>query len=56
MNQELLLKINALIAKAKAEGKPDMKFKVASGNTSSLAKVITTQEQADTFMKILRAL
>lgn len=56
MKQKLLLEINALKEKAKSKGKKDLKFKVASGNTSSLTEVITTQEQADTFMKFLKAL
>lgn len=33
-----------------------IKFTLKSGRTSSLAKVVKTKEQADLFMKMLRAL
>jgi len=56
MKKKLSEEIEALKAKAKAEGLKDMKFKVASGNTTPLSRVIKTQEQADTFMKILKAI
>lgn len=56
MNRKLSLEIKALKKKAKSQGKSDFKFKVASGNNSSLNKVITTKAQADTFMKFLKAL
>lgn len=54
MKKKLSEEIEAL--KAKAEGLKDMKFKLASGNTTALSRVIKTQEQADTFMKILKAI
>jgi hypothetical protein len=53
MDKKLAAEIDAHIAKAKASGN-NWKFTVKSGNTSSLAKVIKTQEQADIFMLLLK--
>jgi hypothetical protein len=41
---------------ARRQGKTSVKVTLKSGQTSSLGKVIKTQEQADLFMKMLRAL
>ena len=56
MPPTLLAQIKALKAKAKVLGNSNLKFKVASGNVSSLNQVIKTKEEADIFMKFLRAL
>lgn len=56
MTKKLSKEIIALKAKTKAKGKGNVKFKIASGRSSSLSQVITTKEEADTFMKFLRAL
>lgn len=58
MIKKLQEEIEALKAKAKAPDNQDVKFNVASGDeeSTSLNKVIKTKEQADTFMKILRAI
>lgn len=56
MNKKLLEEMEALKARAKATGKKGLKFTLTSGNTSSLGQVIKTKEQADTFMKILKAI
>ena len=53
MDKKLAAEIDALIAKAATIDK-NVKFTVKSGNTSSLAKVIKTQEQADIFMLLLK--
>lgn len=56
MNKKLLEEMEALKARAKTSGKNGLKFTLTSGNTSSLGQVIKTKEQADTFMKILKAI
>lgn len=60
MNEKLLKEIDALIARAKAPDNPhrDLKFKMRPGYAESLPlnKIIKTKEQADAFMKMLRAL
>jgi len=60
MNEKLQKEIDALIARAKAPDNPhrDLKFKMRPGYKESLTlnKLITTQEQADLFMKMLRSL
>lgn len=55
MEKEVMDKIFAIIAKAKAEGRKAEEYKLASGRTSSLGKVITSQKKADAFMAALRA-
>jgi hypothetical protein len=40
----------------KQAGKPQVKFTLKSGETSSLGKMIRTKEQANLFMKLLRGL
>lgn len=42
--------------KTKAVTKPGFKITMKSGETSSLGKMIKTQEQADLFMKLLRSM
>ena len=41
---------------ARKNGRPRIEVTLKSGDTSSLGKMIRTQEQADFFMKILRSL
>ena len=56
MKEKVLKEVEEHIKKAKAIGKPDFKVTVKSGETSSLGKIITTQKQADLFMKMLKSL
>ena len=56
MKEKILKEVEEHIKKAKAIGKADFKITVKSGGTSSLGKVITTKEQGDFFMKMLKAL
>ncbi len=56
MDEKILKEVEEHIKKAKAIAKPDFKVTVKSGETSSLGKIITTQKQADLFMKMLKAL
>jgi hypothetical protein len=45
-----------LAEEARKNGLPRIEVTLKSGDTSSLSKMIKTQEQADFFMKILRSL
>ncbi len=56
MKKKFSDELAALKAKAKASGYKGVKFTTTSGNETALSRVIKTQEQADTFMRILRAL
>lgn len=56
MKEKILKEAEVLAKKAKAIGNADFKITVKSGETSSLGKIITTQKQADLFMKMLKAL
>ena len=56
MNEALTYKIKQLSNKAKESGKHDIKVTLTSGNENSLSKAIKTKEEAETFMKMLKAL
>ena len=56
MDESLKKKIDELWLQAKKTGKKGVKATLRSGNENSLNKVIKTQEQADQFMKMLKAL
>ncbi|MBO9565687.1 MAG: hypothetical protein J7621_23125 [Niastella sp.] len=56
MKEKILKEVEELTKKAKAIGKPDFKISVKSEETSSLGKIITTKEQGEFFMKMLKAL
>lgn len=56
MKEKILKEAEELAKKAKAIGKADFKLTVKSGDTSSLGKIITTKEQGEFFMKMLKAL
>lgn len=55
MKDQVLDKIKALSLKAKEQGRNDVNMNVASG-TTALSEAIKTPEQADEFMKLLKAL
>ncbi|HEY9004604.1 hypothetical protein [Ohtaekwangia sp.] len=57
MKDRVLDKIKALTEKARENGnRNSMHVHLASGNTDSLSKVIKTKEQAEEFMRNLKAL
>jgi len=56
MKEKILKEAQEFAKKAKASGKIDLKITLKSGETSSLGKVIKTQEQGDFFMKMLKSL
>jgi hypothetical protein len=58
MDKKLIIENDILKAKAKALRDRGIKLKMRPGYSESLTlnKIIRTQEQADLFMKILRAL
>lgn len=56
MKETLRYKIMQLSNKAKESGKKDIKATLSSGDSNSLNKVIKTKQEADTFMKMLKAL
>jgi hypothetical protein len=56
MDENLKKRIDELWLQAKKTGKKDVKATLKSGNENSLNNVIKTQEQADLFMKMLKAL
>ena len=56
MKETLTYKIKQLSNKAKESGKKNIKVTLASGNTTSLNEAIKTKQEADIFMKMLRAL
>ena len=55
MKDQILDKIKALSLKAKEQGRSDVNINVSSG-TTALNEAIKTPEQADEFMKMLKAL
>lgn len=57
MEDSVLNKIKAIAEKAKQKGNDNaVKVYLASGNIDSLSKVIKTKEQAEEFMRQLKAL
>jgi hypothetical protein len=56
MKETLTYKIKQLSNKAKESGKKDIKATLSSGDTTSLNKAIKTKQEADVFMKMLKAL
>jgi hypothetical protein len=56
MKQSIKYKINQLATKAKNSGKKEIKATLASGETSSLGKVIKSKKEGDFFMKMLKSL
>ncbi len=56
MKKKILNEANELTKKATLIDNGELKITLKPGETSSLGKVITTKEQADLFMKILKAL
>lgn len=55
MKDQVLDKIKALSLQAKEQGRTDVNINVSSG-TTALNEAIKTPEQADEFMKMLKAL
>ena len=56
MKETITYKIKQLSNKAKESDKKDIKVTLVSGNTTSLNQAIKTKQEAETFMKMLRAL
>jgi hypothetical protein len=56
MKETLTYKIKQLSNKAKESDKKDIKVTLVSGNTTSLNEAIKNKQEAETFMKMLRAL
>ena len=56
MKETIAHKIQQLTNKAKESSKKNIHVTLASGNTTSLNKAIKNKEEADVFMKILKAL
>lgn len=56
MEESIKQKMEALWRQAQQTGVDDIKVTLTSGGESSLGKVIKTKEQADIFMKLLKAL
>ena len=56
MKETITYKIKQLSNKAKESNKKDIKVTLVSGNTTSLNEAIKTKQEAETFMKMLRAL
>lgn len=56
MKETLTYKAKQLIAKAKQSGISSSDVTIASGNTSSLSKIIKTKKDGDAFMKMLKSL
>jgi hypothetical protein len=56
MKETLKYKAKQLIAKAKESGITNPNVTIASGNTSSLSKVIKSKKDGDAFMKMLKSL
>ncbi|MDF2193312.1 hypothetical protein [Paraflavitalea sp. CAU 1676] len=54
--EKILNEAREYAEQAKKGTYPAVKYTLKSGGTSSLGKVIKTQEQADFFMKMLRSL
>jgi hypothetical protein len=56
MKEKILQEAKMHAEEAKKHGKTNVKVTLKSGETSSLGKMIQTKEQADLFMKMLKAL
>jgi len=56
MKEKFLQEARNHAREAREQGNTPVKVTLKSGETSSLGKMIQTQEQADLFMKMLRAL
>jgi hypothetical protein len=56
MKEKILQEAKKHAAEAKKMGKANIKVTLKSGETSSLGKMIQTKEQANFFMKMLKAL
>ncbi len=56
MKEILTYKAKQLIAKAKQSGIANPNVPIASGNTSSLGKIIKSKKDGDAFMKMLKSL
>ena len=56
MKEKILQDAKAHAQQAREQGKTHVKVTLKSGETSSLGKMIQTKEQADLFMKMLKAL
>ena len=56
MKETLTYKAKQLIAKAKQSGITNPNVSIASGNVSSLSKVIKSKKDGDSFMKMLKSL
>ena len=56
MKETLTYKIKQLSNKAKESGKKNLKVTLTSGDTTSLNNAIKTKQEAETFMKMLKAL
>ena len=56
MKETLTYKIKQLSNKAKESAKKNIKVSLSSGDTTSLNKAIKTKEEAENFMKMLKAL
>lgn len=56
MKEKILQEAQKHAEEAIRQGKSHVKVTLKSGETSSLGKMIQTKEQADLFMKMLKAL
>lgn len=56
MKKKILLEAKKHAEEASKQSKANIKVTLRSGETSSLGKMIKTKEQADFFMKMLKAL
>jgi uncharacterized protein YggU (UPF0235/DUF167 family) len=56
MKEKILQEAKRHAEEAKKLGKTQVKVTLKSGETSSLGKMIRTKDQADLFMKMLKAL
>jgi hypothetical protein len=56
MKEKIIQEAKKHAEDAHKHGRTHVKVTLKSGNTSSLGKMIRTKEQADLFMKMLRAL
>jgi len=56
MKEKILQEAKQHAEEARKQGRTHVKVTLKSGETSSLGKMIRTKEQADSFMKMLKAL
>lgn len=56
MKEKILKEAKQHVEEARKQGRTHIKVTLKSGETSSLGKMIRTKEQADSFMKMLKAL